>query len=405
MNTEAIKSFLVGLGFGVDDASLAKFNKAIANASLRVTALYASIKIAAAGIFWSISKISQGFEELGYEYRIIAPAINKAMLLRREMLRAYAAAGVNLRQVVIQSVKFNLALTKTQYALKALYSGVAARFFPLLTKQIDTFRNNLYKNMPKIQNMLEKFIKFVFKAFEATIILGQRIWSILTRVYDFFYKLHQQTDGWTTYIIAAVAAWKLLNLEFLATPLGMILTGLVAIAALFDDFKTWQEGGESLFNWTKFVPVIETVSNVLKTVWKILNDIAEVIGNVVLAFYQLFHLDFSGFGESLVNAFTKVIDVVKGVFDTVKGLIMTLGALGKFGIDVFGSNPQASAVSAQRPLGTNVNNNSNTNQHVSQQTSINVSGAADAQGVASAIAGQQDRVNFNMTRNLKARVQ
>ena len=86
MTGELIKSFLVGLGFGVDDASLAKFNQAIASATLRVAALYGSIKVAAAGIVFGLSDISEGFEKLGYEYRIIAPAINKALVLRRELL-------------------------------------------------------------------------------------------------------------------------------------------------------------------------------------------------------------------------------------------------------------------------------------------------------------------------------
>ena len=83
MNGDVIKSFLVGLGFGVDDASLAKFNKAISSATLKVTALYASTEVAASGIVYGISKISESFEQLGYEYRLITPAINKAIVLRR----------------------------------------------------------------------------------------------------------------------------------------------------------------------------------------------------------------------------------------------------------------------------------------------------------------------------------
>ncbi len=210
-DAEVIKSFLVGLGFGVDDASLKKFNEAIKSATLRVTALYASIQVAAAGIFKSISSVSSSFEQMGYEYRIIAPAINRALVLRNELLKAYRLAGVNIQHVIQQSVKFNMSLAKTQFAMKALYSSVASRFFPLLTKQMDIFRSKIYANMPKIQAALEKFVNFIFKAFEITTILGTRIWSILERVYDFFYKLHQATDGWSTMLLGAIAAWKLLG--------------------------------------------------------------------------------------------------------------------------------------------------------------------------------------------------
>ena len=44
-----------------------------------------------------------------------------------------------------------------------------------------------------------------------------------------------------------IAAWKMLNLAFLTTPLGMLITGLAGIVALVDDYLTYMEGGESLF--------------------------------------------------------------------------------------------------------------------------------------------------------------
>lgn len=412
MNGEVIKSFLVGLGFAVDEASLSKFNKAIASAGTRVLALYGSVKVAAAGIFWSISKISEGFEQMGYEYRIIAPAINKALVLRRELLKAYEAAGVNITKVIQQSVKFNMSLAKTQFALKAIYASVASKFFPLLTKQVDTFRKQIYANMPKIQAALEKFIRFVFKAFDATVILGQRIWSILSRVYDFFEKLHKSTDGWSTIILGVVAAWKLLNLQFLTTPLGMIIAGLVAVLALFDDFKTWEEGGESLFDWGKFVPVIDAVAEHIKIVRDVIQGLIEVVLNAGLAIYQLFKGDFSGFWDSVKNQVRLVTDLVMNLVKGIMNAGTVIGAVGEWVGSLFGddptvvqkniqNNPAAGGARGARPLGTNVSNQQQTNLNVNQQTSINVSATADANGTARAIAGQQSRVNFDMVRNMR----
>jgi hypothetical protein len=408
MNGEIIKSFLVGLGFGVDEASLSKFYQSISKASVRVTALYATIKVAAAGIFWSISKISEGFEQMGYEYRIIAPAINKALVLRRELLRAYEAAGINITKVVQQSVKFNMALAKTGFALKAIYQSTASKFFPLLTKQMDIFRLKIYANMPKIIAMLEKFVKFVFKAFEATVILGTRVWSILQRVYDFFYKLHQATDGWSTIILGAVAAWKLLNLAFLTTPLGMILAGLVGILALFDDFKTWEEGGASLFDWSSFVPVIKAVGDALGSLRKVFLSLVDIIGNLFVAFWQLFHGDWSGAWDSLKGSLQSVIDLMKNLWEYAGKAISAVGALGSWGAGAlgFGDNAKANAAKLQQPsmgappLGVQ-NQANNTNMSVSQQTQITVQGSADANAVGKAVAGEQGRVNFDMTRNFK----
>lgn len=412
MNGEIIKSFLVGLGFGVDNASLSKFNQSIASASKRVTALYASIKVLAAGIFWSISKISEGFEQMGYEYRIIAPAINKTLVLRRELLKAYAAAGVNITRTIQQSIKFNMSLAKTQMAFKAVMASVATKFFPLLTKQMDLFRKQIYANMPKITAAIEKFVGFVFKAFEATVILGQRIWSILSRVYDFFYRLHQQTDGWSTIIMGVIAAWKLLNLAFLATPLGQLLAGLVAILALWDDFQVWREGGKSLFNWSSFIPTIDAVADTLKGLWKVLDGIVGAVIGLGFVLYQVFTGQWSAAWESAKMVLDNLWNSVKGLWDTIKGLFSTLGAVGKWALSFAGitDTPQANdeqwakwgQVGRPNPLGSQqAASVANTNQNVQQQTQINVMGSADADATARAVASQQSRVNFDMARNMK----
>lgn len=406
MEADIIKSFLVGLGFGVDDSSLKKFNDAIKSATVRVTALYAATQVMAAAIFKSISSVSEGFEQMGYEYRLIAPAINKALVLRNELLKAYSAAGINIRQVIQQSVKFNMSLAKTQFALKAIYTSVAAKFFPLLTKQMDTFRKNIYANMPRIQASLEKFVAFVFKAFEATVILGQRVWSILQRIYDFFVMLDKATDGWSTVILGVITAWKLLNLTFLATPIGMLIAGIVALIALWDDFQVWKEGGDSLFNWGPVIPVIDALTETLEALWEVLKGIIETVFQLSVAMVNLFTGNWSGFADRIVQAFGKILNAFQGVTNVVKGLAGVAGGLFGVGEQLVNGSMKAGdfinkGQNQNQPLGVNsVANTQQTNQHVQQQTVINVSGSADAGATGAAVAGQQKRVNYDMVRNM-----
>ena len=417
MSGNIIKEFLVGLGFEVDSSSLDKFNKALANAAVKVTALYVGIQALAAGVFKSMSDISKDFEQIGYDLRIIAPAINRTIILRREMLKSYAAAGINIYKATQDAVKFNLAIDKTKIALKAIAISVAAKFWPLLTKQLDTFRKNIYANMPKIEATLEKFIKVIFKAFEATVILGNRIWSILGRVWDFFVKLDKATDGWSTIVLAVVAAWKLLNLAFLASPLGLILTGLLGILALYDDFKTFEEGGKSLFDWTPFLPVIKSVTELLSDLWEVVKGLFTTIGYLGQAFVKLFHGDYSGFFDSLEAFFSSLTDSVGDLIKAIADLFNVSGSIGHFFSGLFGDKPADAGnvakniqnnpigTGAPQPLGASVSNNNNqNNQHVNQQTNINVMGTADAGSVGKAVAGEQSRVNFDMTRNLKGAI-
>lgn len=429
MTGDVIKSFLVGLGFDVDDASLAKFNKAIASAGIKVAALYGSIKLTSAAILYGISKISEGFEQMGYEYRIISPMINKALVLRRELLKAYAAAGINITKVVQNSVRLNMSLAKTKFAFQAIYQSVASRFFTTITKQSDIFREKLYKNMPLILNTLERLVKFVFKALDATVALGSRLFSILSRVYDFFVQLDTATNGWSTVVLGLVAAWKFLNLAFLATPLGMLLTGFLALLALWDDFQTFMEGGQSLINWgSEMTKIIVGLIAVLGTLaigigavrvafaaWSALSGIITLIKNldIGLAALELILLVIEAPFWAIAAAIGAVIAALVLVdakwklfgghlsdfFAGLGGKVM--GFLSSPNVAANLQNNPTAPMSGGAPLGGHTQNNSQSNQHVNQQTTINVNGTPDAASVGKSVSGEQSRVNFDMVRNLK----
>jgi len=352
---------------------------------------------------------------MGYEYRIIAPAINKALILRRELLKAYSNAGVNIVKVIQSSVKFNMSLAKTKFALKALYDSVGSRFFGILTKQSDVFREKLYKNMPKILNVLESFVKFVFKAFEATTQLGGRLWEILSRVYDFFVKLDTATNHWSTIILGLIAAWKLLNLSFLATPLGLLLSLGVAILALYDDFKTFQEGGKSFIDWgsetTKTVVGIVTAVGALAAAiygvvlamkaWAIIQGVV----NTVMMLNPIFLIiagvtALIGLLGFLILKWKLVKDAIGNFFGSIGGKVLEFIS-GANVSDNIQNNPGSN--NKPIPLGSQ-NNNSQTNQNVNQQTAITINGSADANSVGKAVAGEQSRVNFDMVRNMRGSV-
>jgi hypothetical protein len=293
MSGEVIKEFLVSLGFGVDDNSLKSFNKAIDNAYVRIGIMAAGVTAAAGTIFAGVSDISGDFEKMGYEYRIIAPMINKTLMMRQALLRAYGDAGINITQAVQQSVLFNFSLAKLKFQLDGIYKSVGMKFIPTLTKQMDIFRGKVVANMPKILKFLEGMIKFVFKAFEGVTILGVRLWSMLMRVWEVFKDLDTATNGWSSKLFGLIAAWKILNLAFLTSPIGLIITSFLALIALYDDFMVWKEGGQSLIDWGNglyatlgilagaiaSIPVVLAICRTAMVAWGVATSAAGVIAS------------------------------------------------------------------------------------------------------------------------------
>jgi hypothetical protein len=268
--------------------------------------------------------------------------------------------------------------------------------------------------MPKIIAILEKLVGTVFKVFDMVTQLGVRLWSILGRVYDFFVMLDRATDGWSTVILGVIAAWKLLNLSFLATPLGMLIAGFTALLVLWDDFKTFKEGGQSLINWgsemTRVIvgltaaigtlvglvyawstatKVLATAQSVWSTIQKVINaelGIMAAIEAVIAAPIWVIVAAVS----ALVAALTLADAKWKIFGGNLSGFV---GGVGGKVMDWIGGSTKA-------PLGTNTST-SNTNINAKMQTDIHVQGSPNSDATARATAAQQTGVNRDFVRNLK----
>lgn len=458
---DVIQSFMVGLGFEVDQSSLAAFNSAIQKAALRVTALYGAVNAFAGSMVFAFAKISEGFEELGYQYHLIAPAINKAIVLRQEMLKAYGAAGINIRKVIVDSVKLNMSLAKTKFAMEAIYKSVGSKFFGLLQKQSDSFRKKLYENMPYIISALEKLVKGVFFALNIATQFGTRLWEILSKVYNFFVDLDHATAGWSTRILGIIAIWKLLNLSFLATPLGALIAGFIALVALYDDFKVWREGGQSTFDWgsnavktitgiavalgglialwkgfslvmegvkivteawgaavkavsivSKIWAGIQTTINFLVGVFDALlaaNPIGLIVIGVIALVAALVALDakWGIFGGHLSGFFAGVGKTIYGWFQGIAGYMSNIlsmanpfSALGDKFLSLAGkfAGPAPNVNVATPPLAGGGGSN---NINAKSQTDITIVGAPNADLVGRQVEGIQNNVNRDLVRNMK----
>jgi hypothetical protein len=432
MSGEVIKEFLVSLGFGVDDNSLKSFNKAIDNAYVRIGIMAAGVTAAAGTIFAGVSDISGDFEKMGYEYRIIAPMINKTLMMRQALLRAYGDAGINITKAVQQSVLFNFSLAKLKFQLDGIYKSVGMKFIPTLTKQMDIFRGKVVANMPKILKFLEGMVKFVFKAFEGVTVLGTRLWSMLMRVWEVFKDLDKATDGWSTKIFMLIAAWKILNLAFLTSPIGILITSIIALIALYDDFMVWKEGGESLIDWgnglsatlgilagaiAAIAPILWVVKAAM-TAWSIATNAAGAIAtafstimSVVRTAVLLFNLALTANPIGVVIVAIAALGAAAyGVYknwDKLKSWFTSffdwIGE--KFNLlakvkDFFGGNSSQNVninKTTTAPLGAN----GGSAQNIVQKTEINVQTNDDPTDIADAVMGQQNKVNFNMARNMK----
>lgn len=566
MSAETIKEFLVGLGFKVDEAGLAKFSAGIASASLRVTALAAATTAAAGVIVAGVQKIAADFDQmdkLATQFRTTADAIDEfadaagilgikeetaveglknldraivdtsmdmgrakavfadlgitvkdaagnlkpttevmaelaekfkgmergkqirvmerlgldpsllklfnadMVALRAEMEAIDKAAGLDFGQAMAESKAFmeiwramQQEIQKWKLLFKTTMESVAVKLMPKFRAQIRAitdaminFRRKVMDNLPKAIEAIMPIIGVIMRIAEAFIKITARIASGAMTIIGWLLKLNEFTGGWAGYILAAAAAWKYLNLAFLKTPLGMLLSLAAVVALLIDDFLTFKEGGDSLIDWgsgfgivmqgvtaalTDFLAYIALskaaviAMTVATSAWSaitaIANGVMAAARTAVLLFNLVLYANPIGlviaavvaliavlvglivYWDDVAAAFSRGADALLGVWQGVKDWFMGFfdWIMGKFsklaewggkitGFFGGGSSPAPALTpnpQAQAAVGGN-------GQNVNQQTQIVVQGSSDPAATARAVSGEQGRVNADMARNMR----
>jgi hypothetical protein len=366
MTGETIKEFLIGLGFAVDESSLASFKGAISSASIGAAALGAASIAAAGALFGTVQHIAATYFELNklaIQFRTTADAVDSFMdvgkilglseeqtvgslksldraigdtalnigraklvfaqigqqvldaggkmrpttvvmdeladkfskmergkalavmerlgldpallkmfnadllTLRKEIGEIEAAAGFNMADAIAESKAFTMSwrgftqeLEKVKLLFSKMVDVIAIRLMPRFRASLDSLtghiaglRKLVMQNMEQIQKVIDGAIGVLLRLVEfvstAASRLVQLVTSVIGGIASLFAQLTPLQQGVVVGVAALIAAWKLLNLSFLATPLGMVLTLIAGIALLVEDFITWKNGGDSLIDW------------------------------------------------------------------------------------------------------------------------------------------------------------
>ena len=218
--------------------------------------------------------------------------------------------GNNVEQAIADlSGDFNDNLARMLRGINDIYTAFIVRLMPPLSAAFDRLARWFLEN----SQSLTYFFDPIAKAFKWII-------DLVTTVIIFLLDFNSALFGVPALIMAIVAAWKLFNLAFIATPVGMIVTaiiGLIAlVAVLYDDFKTFATGGDSLFNWQWLIDLIDKV----KLLHQYLKDtgVYDALISAVTSLGRVFVSVFEGIYNAVKTIFGLIYGIFTGNFDTFK---------------------------------------------------------------------------------------
>jgi len=379
-------------------------------------------------------------ERLGIDPTLVKALTSDVSDLNDEFNKTFSSVGIDINKAGKQSEAFIDSVTRIKFAFSTVLGAISLKFMPQVKADIDALRKFMLDNGPKIVNAISPIVDQVLRISSVFVLVVQKIGFLSGIIIKWFNKLNEVTHGWAGGILAAAAAWKFLNLKFLASPLGIILSMIAAVGLLIDDFVTFKNGGESLIDWgSRFGSIIKAVTVVIGSLsaailivkgataaWAAAQALLTTVMNAakvaMIAFnivmdanpISLIILAIAGLiaaGTELITHWDTVkewfVDFFGFMFPKFAALAKISSKLWSFVKNLFGggnapssAQPPALAPSPQVVGALQRSNNNNVNQ----KTNIIIQGGPNAQSTAKAVAAEQNRVNADIVRNMSGAV-
>ncbi|EPD9442343.1 lytic transglycosylase catalytic [Escherichia coli] len=173
------------------------------------------------------------------------------------------AIGFNADQAAFSSNRFMTSLKSLGEMAGMARDKIGSNLADGLAGQIDNLRKKIIENFPKIEVTITKVIKGILWLGEIVGRVAFRIVDGVGDIIEWWGKLDAETKTLIEVIGGLVVAMRILNSTFWMSPIGLITGLIVALGLLWEDYKTWKEGGNSLIEWEKWQPAIDKAKDAI----------------------------------------------------------------------------------------------------------------------------------------------
>ncbi|UPQ69693.1 hypothetical protein [Kluyvera ascorbata] len=229
------------------------------------------------------------------------------------------AIGFNADQAAASSNRFMTSLRSFGEMASMARDKIGSNLAGGLAGSLDKLRRHILDNFPRIEQTLTKAIKGILWLGDVIGRLFFRIIEGAADLIDWWGSLDKSTKQLIGLFGALTLALKILNSTFWMSPIGLITALAAAIALLWEDYKTWKEGGQSLIDWAKWKPevdqAVKMVGDLKKTVVDLTKSIAKLL-NIDPKSWSL-KWDFSNF-ISQMGEFGKMLNMIADLLNAIK---------------------------------------------------------------------------------------
>lgn len=253
------------------------------------------------------------------------------------------AIGFNADEAARSSNKFMTSLREFGAMAGMARDKIGSNLAGGLAGSLDTLRRHILDNFPRIEQTLTKAIKGILALGD---IIGRLFFRLIEGTSDlitWWQSLDKQTRELISLFGALTIALRILNSTFWMSPIGLITALAAGIALLWEDYKTWKEGGQSLIDWGKWKPEVDAALKMTRDLQNTVSDLAKALAKLLNIDPKSWSLkwDFSNF-ISQMGEFSKMLNMIADLLNAIKdGRWSEAASIGKQLLNQGSGNPSA----------------------------------------------------------------
>ncbi|EEU6651738.1 transglycosylase SLT domain-containing protein, partial [Salmonella enterica] len=253
------------------------------------------------------------------------------------------AIGFNADEAAKSSNRFMTSLREFGVMAGMARDKIGSNLAGGLAGSLDMLRRHILDNFPRIEQTLTKAIKGILALGD---IIGRLFFRLIEGTSDlitWWKSLDKQTRDLISLFGALTIALRILNSTFWMSPIGLITALTAGIALLWEDYRTWKEGGKSLIDWGKWKPEVDAALKMVHDLQGAINDLAKALAKLLNIDPKSWSLkwDFSNFIDQM-GEFSKMLNMIADLLNAIKdGRWADAASIGKRMLNQGGENPSA----------------------------------------------------------------
>lgn len=229
------------------------------------------------------------------------------------------AIGYNADVAAVSSNKFMTSLRSFGLMAGMARDKIGSSLADGLAGSLDRLRRQILENFPKIEGAITGTVKGILWAGEMVGRVIYRLIQLGQGISDWWDSLDKQSQQLIELIGALTAAWWMLNRAMLASPITWVLGLAAAIALLWEDYKTFREGGKSLIGWEKWKPEVDAALKMVGDLKQTVLDLGKALAKLLNIDPKSWSLkwDFSNFITQM-GEFSKMLSMIGDLLNAIK---------------------------------------------------------------------------------------